>query len=48
MKEPKVLVTMKDIQRYRIIKDCLDKRLKAVEASQLLGLCYIHTLRLNP
>ena len=47
MKEPKVLVTMKDIQRYRIIKDVLEKKLKAVEASQLLGLCYIHTLRLK-
>jgi len=47
MKEPKVLVTMKDIQRYRIIKDVLDKRLKAISASQILGLSYIHFLRLK-
>lgn len=47
MKEPKVLVTMKDVKRYRIIKDVLDKKLKAIEASQLLGLSYIHLLRLK-
>ncbi len=32
MKEQRFLVTMKDIQRYRILKDCLEKRLKATEA----------------
>lgn len=47
MKELKVLVTMKDIQRHRIIKDCLEKKLKAIEASQVLGLSYIHLLRLK-
>lgn len=47
MKEPKVLVAMKDVQRYRVIKDVLDKRLKAVSASQILSLSYIHLLRLK-
>lgn len=47
MKEPKVLVTMKDIQRYRVIKDVLEKKLKAIQASQILGLSYIHLLRLK-
>ncbi|MFH1778903.1 MAG: ISNCY family transposase [Candidatus Omnitrophota bacterium] len=47
MKEPKVLVTMKDIQRYRIIQDVLEKKLKATSASQILGLSYIHLLRLK-
>lgn len=47
MKEPKVLVTMKDVQRYRIIKDVLEKKLKAISASQILGLSYIHLLRLK-
>lgn len=47
MKEPKVLVTMKDVQRYRIIKDVLDKRLKSISASQILNLSYIHFLRLK-
>lgn len=47
MKEPKVLVTMKDVQRYKIIKDVLDKRLKAISASSILNLSYIHLLRLK-
>lgn len=47
MKEPKVLVTMKDIQRYQIIKDVLDKKAKAVQAAQVLGLSYIHLLRIK-
>jgi len=42
MKEQRFLVTMKDIQRYRILKDCLEKRLKVTEASHILGLSYIH------
>lgn len=47
MKEPKVLVAMKDVQRYKIIKDVLEKKLKAVSASQILNLSYIHLLRLK-
>ena len=47
MKEPKVLVTMKDIQRYRVLKDVLEKKLKAIQASQILNLSYIHLLRLK-
>lgn len=47
MKEQRVLVTMKQIQRYRILKDVLDKRTKAVEASRILNLSYVHILRLK-
>lgn len=47
MKEPKVSVTMRDIQRYRILKDVIEKKLKAIQASVILGLSYIHTLRLK-
>ena len=47
MKEPRVLVTMKDVQRYKIIKDVLDIRLKAIEASYILSLSYVHLLRLK-
>lgn len=47
MNEPKVLVTMKDIQRYKLIKDVLEKRFKGVQASEILGLSYIHFLRLK-
>ncbi len=31
MKKERFLVTMKDIQRYQILKDCLEKRLKATD-----------------
>lgn len=41
------LVTTEDTQSYRILKDCFEKRLKASDASQILGLSYIHTLRLK-
>jgi hypothetical protein len=34
----KLLVTMKDIQRHKILKDVIDKRLKGVEAAELLDL----------
>ena len=47
MKEERFIVTMRDIQRYRILKDCLEKRIKATQASDILGLSYIHTLRLK-
>ena len=47
MKEPKVLVTMKDVQRYQVIKNVLEKKLKAIQASQILRLSYIHLLRLK-
>lgn len=47
MKEERLLVTMKDVQRYRILMDCLEKRITATQASQILGLSYIHTLRLK-
>lgn len=47
MKEPKVSVTMRDIQRHRILKDVIEKKLKAIQASVILGLSYIHTLRLK-
>lgn len=45
--ENKLIVTMKDIQRFRIITDVLEKKLKATQASQILGLSYIHLLRLK-
>ena len=38
---------MRDIQRYRILKDCPKKRIKAEQASDILGLSHIHTLRLK-
>lgn len=47
MKEERFIVTMRDIQRYRILRDCLEKRIKAKQASDILGLSYTHTLRLK-
>ena len=47
MKEPKVLITMKDIQRYDIIKEVLAKKLKGIEASEVLGITPVHFSRLK-
>jgi len=47
MKEPRLIVTMKDIKRHTIIQDVLAKRLKGTEAAELLGIHYIHLLRLK-
>ena len=43
----KLLVTMKDIQRYKVLKDVVDKKLKGVEAAALLNLTPIHVSRLK-
>lgn len=47
MKERRLLVTMKDVQRYRILKDVLEKKLKGVEAAGALGLHPVHISRLK-
>lgn len=47
MKEQKVLVTMKDIQRYKVLRDVIEKKLKGLEAAQLLNLSYVHISRLK-
>lgn len=47
MKEQKLLVTMKDIQRFKILKDLLEKKLKGVEAAKVLGLHPVHISRLK-
>lgn len=47
MKEQKVSVTMKDIQRYKVLKDVIEKKIKGIEASQLLSLSYVHVSRLK-
>jgi len=44
MKKPKVLVTMREIKRYRITKDVLEKRLKGTESAVLLIIHYIRIL----
>lgn len=43
----KILVTMRDIQKYKVLTEVLDKKLTARIASELLDLSYRHALRLK-
>lgn len=47
MKEPKVLLTMKDLKRHEIIKDVIDKNLTGIQASEVLGITPVHFSRLK-
>jgi len=47
MKEQKLLVTMKDMQRHKILKEVIEKKLKGVEAAQVLNLSPVHISRLK-
>jgi len=47
MEERKLLVTMKDIQRYKILKAVIEKRLKGSDAARILNLSYVHVSRLK-
>jgi len=42
-----LMVTMKDIQRYKILTEVIENKLTTREASALLGMSYRHTLRLK-
>jgi len=46
MKEKRIF-TVEDMQRYKIVQDVLDKKLKLTEASELLGLSYRQSLRVK-
>jgi hypothetical protein len=47
MKEQKLLVTMKDIQRHKILKDVIEKKLKGIEAAIALNITPVHVSRLK-
>lgn len=47
MKEQKLLVAMKDLQRHKILKDVIEKKLKGVEAACILNLTPVHISRLK-
>lgn len=47
MKGEKLLVTMADIKRYRVLRDVIEKKLKGTEAAQLLNLSVVHVSRLK-
>ena len=43
----KLIVTMSDIQRYKVITEVIEKRLTLKDASELLFLSYRHAIRLK-
>ena len=43
----KLKVTMEDVQRFKILMDVVDKKLRVTHASAVLSLSYRHTLRLK-
>lgn len=45
--ERRELITMKEVQRYKILQDVIDKRIKGVEAAKILGLSYVHISRIK-
>jgi len=47
MLEPHYIVTMKDIQRYRVLKDLLDRKVKGVQAALILNVHPVHVCRLK-
>ena len=47
MKEQKLLVTMKDIQRHKVLKDLIEKKLDGSQAARLLKVSYVHVSRLK-
>ncbi len=47
MEQRKLLVTMKDIQKYKILKDVIEKKLKGTQAAQILNLTPVHISRLK-
>ncbi len=47
MRKQKLLVTMRDIQRHKILKDVIEKKLKGKEAALILNLTPVHISRLK-
>jgi len=46
-KSLKEVITMGEIQRYRVLTDLLEKKIRAKDTSKLLGLSYVHISRLK-
>jgi len=47
METKKVLVTMRDLKKFSVLKDVLDKQLTGLQAAALLGLTPVHICRLK-
>jgi len=45
--ERKVLVTMKDIQKYKVLTDVIEKKIKGNLAAKILGISYVHVSTLK-
>jgi transposase len=45
--EKKVLVTMKDIQKYNVLTDVIEKKIKGNVAAKILDVSYVHVFRLK-
>lgn len=43
----KIITTMKDIQRYKVLQDVIEKRITGIEAAKILGLTNVHVSRLK-
>ena len=47
MKEQRLIVTMKDMQRYKVLQEVVEKKLKGAEAAELLQITPVHVSRLK-
>ncbi len=47
MHETQLIITMKDIQRFNVLKDVLNKKLTGAQAANLLGITPVHASRLK-
>lgn len=43
----KLIITMKDIKKYEILHQLINKQIKGYETAQLLGYSYVHILILK-
>lgn len=47
MAKPTYIVTMKDIQRFKVLKDLTDKKITGMQAALILGITPVHVCRLK-
>jgi len=47
METKKVLVTMRDLKKFNVLKDVVDKKITGLQAAELLGLSLVHISRLK-
>ncbi|MBU1026961.1 MAG: hypothetical protein KKA31_04450, partial [Candidatus Margulisbacteria bacterium] len=47
MNKQRLIVTMKDINRYKVLQEVIEKKLKGTEAAELLQVTPVHVSRLK-